>query len=434
MEIYIKTFFEMGWPVILMLAAERFAVSRFLRTPAQVKWVRDHWWLHPNSISRARYPMGVISALILYLGYPRLSIWFFSFWMITDLTDGAIARRCDLSSEKGASIDPLSDKLMYIPALAYLSYLGYLDWVLVMIFVIIDVIGQYTRMLIDNKSANLFGKAKTFLVVMLLIATTIEMVYGNTPHAKMLDPLLFFCVGLAFCSVAFKVIPNYWYANILSLLNLVCGIAGIIVIFMGKNPIYAFGLVFLGQFLDLFDGRAAERWGSTPKGEMFDDVADGTNFGATVGVIVATSFESMTMGVTLGAIHLIATIYRLYRFIMNKRKAGIEGGVEWFSGMPSPGGALLAGSAALLIDHEIARAGFCLLTAFLMVSTIPYPHVGRSMLPKIPMVTKVFVLAGFTILLAFAVKAHNYTYPLVVVFLFSLAYMVIPVFMRKGEA
>ncbi|PLX40738.1 MAG: CDP-diacylglycerol--glycerol-3-phosphate 3-phosphatidyltransferase [Deltaproteobacteria bacterium] len=433
MELYIKIFREAAWPVFLMLAIERSLVTFFLNTPKQIEWVRNHWWLHPNAITRYRYPMGVASVLLLHYGYPRVAIWWFAFWMITDLTDGDIARKCGLTSERGASLDPFSDKLMYIPALIYLAWLGELSVLMVSAFVAFDVIGQFTRSFIKNKSANLFGKAKTFLVVCLIVGTTVDMLYGPMPHARIIDPLMGFCVGLAFCSVVFKIIPNYWYANILSIMNLVCGLSGIVLIFLGYDIIYAFALVFLGQFLDLFDGRAAEKWGSTPKGELFDDVADGTSFGGTIGLLVAFSFDSLLLGVLFGALHLIATAYRLVRFIIRKRAAGVEGGVEWFCGMPSPGGALVTGTACLLIPNEILKGALVVITAFLMVSSVPYPHFGRRLLPKIPRTLMVLVLGAFTILLAFAVKWKDYSAPLTVVFFVALIYLVSPIFIKASS-
>jgi CDP-diacylglycerol--serine O-phosphatidyltransferase len=376
--------------------------------------------------------MGILSVYTLHLGFPRLAIWIFSFWMITDLTDGDIARRCNLSTEKGATIDPLSDKLMYIPALAYMAWKGFLDPTAVMAFIALDVLGQMSRLMVENKAANLFGKAKTFLVVVLLIATVLEIIYGPLPHSRVLGPLMGFCIGLAFCSVAFKIIPNYWYANILSLMNMVCGIAGIVTILMGKPLIYAFGLVFLGQFLDLFDGRAAERWGSTPKGEMFDDIADGTSFGGTVGLMVAYSFKNPAYGWTLGILHTFCTIFRLVRFIIRKRKAGVEGGVEWFCGMPSPGGALLAGSACIFLEAEWMRAAMVVASSMLMISSIPYPHFGRSILPKVPLFARVLALGIFTIMLAHAVKRMDFSEPMAVVFAVSVVYMISPLFTRSS--
>ncbi|HEY6008793.1 MAG TPA: CDP-alcohol phosphatidyltransferase family protein, partial [Geobacteraceae bacterium] len=315
------------------------------------------------------------------------------------------------------------------------SGLGEYAWWGVGLFLAIDIVGQSLRFFIQRKAANLFGKAKTFLVVVLLVAAALELMYGTPaaplPHARMIPMLMWFCTAMAFFSVAFKIIPNYWYANILSILNLVCGLAGIVVILMGKPTIYAFGLVFLGQFLDLFDGRAAERWGSTPRGEIFDDVADGTSFGGTVGLIVYTSFKDWRVGAALGVVHVIATVYRLIRFVVEKRKAGEAGGVAWFSGLPSPGGALMTGTACLFLASEPLRAVFTIAGSLLMVSRVPYPHFGRAILPLIPKFFRVLILAGYTLVLVHAVRHDYYDWALASLFAVSFVYLVSPLFGRR---
>lgn len=434
MSTFTAILLEIAVPVFVMLGLERFAVLRLLRTPEQIAWVRRHRWLHPNSISRARYPMGFIAVLLLHLGFPRLSFLFFTFWMITDITDGDIARKCDLHTEEGESLDPLSDKLMYIPMLIYMAWQGMLDPLLVGLFLAFDIFGQVSRFFIKVKAASLFGKAKTFLVVVLLIMVGLDFIYGPLPVlSRAIQPLLGFCAALAFCSTAFKLIPNYWYANILSLMNLVCGLAGCWVILRGGPPVYALGLVFLGQFLDLFDGRAAERWGSTPQGEIFDDVADGTSFGLTVGMIVAVSFSQLWIGVVIGVCYFSAVIYRLIRFVVEKRKQGVLGGVATFSGMPSPAGALLAGTTCILIPYQPLIGLIVLVTAALMVSRIPYPHFGRVVLPKIPRIARVLFLAVFLFLLALGVKRDHYTASLVISFGAALGYLLSPLFWGRGS-
>jgi CDP-diacylglycerol--serine O-phosphatidyltransferase len=425
---------EIAFPVFLMLGLERFAVSRFLRNPEQIAWVRAHRWLHPNAISRARYPMGFISVALLFLGFPRLCFLFFTFWMITDITDGDIARKCDLHTEEGESIDPFSDKLMYSPMLAYLAWLGWLNPVLVGFFLTFDVIGQTSRRFSKVKAANLFGKAKTFLVVVLLIVVGLVIIYGKLPLLnRAINPLLWICTSLAFCSTIFKLIPNYWYANILSILNLVCGLAGCWVILTGHPPVYALGLVFLGQFLDLFDGRAAERWGSTPQGELFDDVADGTSFGLTAGLIVTASFAQLWVGMLLGGLYVGATVYRLIRFVVDKRKQGILGGVTTFAGLPSPAGALLVGTTCVLVANDLVSGIIVVATALLMISRIPYAHFGRTILPKIPKVVRVLALGAFLFMLALGVHRDNYLAPLLISFVAALTYLISPLFWGKGQ-
>lgn len=420
---------EIAIPVLLMLGAERFAVTFFLRTPQQIAWVCRHTWLHPNSISRARYPMGVISVALLHMGYPRLCFLFFTFWMITDITDGDIARKCDLHTEEGESIDPFSDKLMYSPMLIYMAWRGWLDPVLVSLFLVFDVTGQISRRFTKHKAANLFGKAKTFLVVVLLIVVGLVWIYGPLSFlGRTIQPLLGICMGLSFCSMAFKLVPNYWYANVLSIMNLLCGLIGCWVVLAGHPLVYALGLVFLGQFLDLFDGRAAERWGSTPKGELFDDVADGTSFGLTTGLIAAASFSHRWVGIVLACVYVGATVYRLIRFVVEKRKQGVVGGVTTFSGMPSPAAALMVGTTCVFIANDVTSGIIIVVAALLMVSRVPYAHFGRSIQPHIPKVVRVLGLGVFLFLLALGAHRDRYTVPLLIVFVTAAGYMISPLF------
>jgi CDP-diacylglycerol--serine O-phosphatidyltransferase len=424
---------EIGLPVLLMLGAERLVVHLFLRTPAQIARVRRHAWLHPNAVTRIRYPMGIVTAALLHLGFPRTSFLFFAFWMVTDLLDGDIARRCALRTEKGEIIGPLADKLMYMPVLAYLAWHGLLDPLLLGVFLVFDIVGQLSRYFIKVKRANLFGKAKTFLVVVLLVVVGLTWIYGPLPLPRAVQPLLGICAFLAFCSTAFKLIPNYWYANILSLMNLVCGLAGCWIVLTGRPTVHALGLVFLGQFLDLFDGRAAERWGSTPRGEVFDDVADGTSFGLTVGLVVAASFVHLWAGMAVAGVYVAAVVYRLVRFVVEKRKAGVAGGVFTFSGMPSPAGALLAGTSVLLIPGDAIRAVIVIVTSLLMISRIPYPHFGRAILPKIPKTVRVLALGSFLFLLALGVRRDQYAAPLIITFAASLVYLASPLFWKAPK-
>ncbi len=417
-ETLIKLFFYTVLPIATMFALERYILFRLARSERGQEWVRSKFWLHPNFISRCRYPTGLLSLLLYHMGtwfdagnpasaWHHAGILCFSFWTISDITDGTIARDFGLHSVEGESIDPLSDKLLVLPPLFYFAITDVIPLIPVVVFLFIDIIGQFSRYFIVNKAANLFGKAKTFLAVITLILITMQQVYFPQNSWEIYRVTLIGAVFLAFFSMFFKIVPNYWYANILSILNLTCGLGGIVLIIFYHKIGLAFALVFLGQFLDMFDGRAAERWGSTPGGELLDDLADGTNFGGLISVIIFYSFDRSLLGAGLGILHLVATAYRLYRFVSNKRKAGIDGGVETFSGLPSPAGALLAGSAALLEVHEGLRITFLIGATLLMVSKIPYIHFGRVTLPAIPKLVKVVILVMILIAIWFGFQPGN---------------------------
>lgn len=340
-------------------------------------------------------------------GWHHAGIMFFSFWIISDITDGAIARHFDLGSEEGESIDPLSDKLLLFPPMIYFAYHDLIPMAAVLIFLVIDMVGQFSRYFITNKAANLFGKAKTFLAVITLIMVALQQVYFPESNWNLYRVSLYGAVALAFCSTFFKIIPNYWYANILSILNLICGISGIILIIFYSQPVLAFALVFLGQFLDMFDGRAAERWGSTPRGEILDDLADGTNFGGTISLLIFYALDKSIWGAILGCIYFVATAYRLYRFLIHKRRDKKDGGMEVFEGMPAPAGALIVGTTALLSISSHAKMGIILLISGFMISKLPYIHFGRVILPAIPKLVKVVLLVFILLALWIGLQPGN---------------------------
>ena len=64
--------------------------------------------------------MGFIAAALAAHDHWSAATLWFAFFMITDLSDGTIARNCDLQTEMGKWLDPLSDKFMYFPVLFYL--------------------------------------------------------------------------------------------------------------------------------------------------------------------------------------------------------------------------------------------------------------------------------------------------------------------------
>ncbi len=429
MDIIINIFIYSLLPIGILFLLER-SFLLYLINEKDRDWVQRQRWLHPNFISRCRYPAGFLCVVIFHFISPYFGIIWFGFWMITDLTDGSIARHFNLFTEKGEIIDPLSDKLLYFPLFFYMSYLGLFPLELVITFAIFDFIGQFSRLFIDKKAANLFGKTKTFMACICLLTGTIQIVYipeGNESELiKILNTyLLGGTVFLSFCSMFFKVIPNYWYANLLSLMNFLCGAGGIYLAIIGHPAEYAFSLVFFGQFLDLFDGRAAERWGSTPRGELFDDLADGTNFGGTIGFIIYSTFENHIIGIFLGVLHFSCTTYRLIRFIKNKREAGIEGGVNSFMGLPSPAAALISGSAVILFNHyPYLQAFLVIISSFLMVSKIPYIHFGRIILPATPKMLKVLVLTLFMVATLLAFLTQNMDIVLTAIFAGAIGYAV----------
>ena len=132
---------------------------------------------------------------------------------------------------------------------------------------------------------------------------------------------------------------------------------------------------------------------------MFDDIADGTSFGLAISVIIYVTISPIGIGYAVFAslAYFICVVYRLYYFIKNKDVA-IPG---VFVGMPSPAGAMLAGSAALLFNEGawIWVTFFTVIIASgLMISKIEYKHFGQKIMSNVPNAIK---LTAFAIVLSY---------------------------------
>lgn len=419
--------------VLLLLGLERLFILTATKSESGVRWIRQCYLLHPNVISTLRIPMGILSICVWHYGFSAkntmimvIGLLWFAAWMISDLTDGTIARRCQLWTAKGEWLDPLSDKFMYFPALLYFSFIPgiganggevlYLSRSLVLGILVFDTIGQVSRLWFKKKAANTFGKAKTALITTLLTLVALLQIFyvsGNTLPEFIKPETMFYYLTLcafmlSFLSVYCKMIPDNWYANSLTLANFCCGVGAII---LCVSSVYettpstclfkAFLLVFLGQFFDLFDGRLARKYGSTRWGAIFDDIADGTNFGLAIGAIASTSayniLSASNMTISQYALHCSiglfvfycgCVFYRLYRFLFPTRE--VKPGV--FQGLPSPAGAMLAGSGILLFSAEpvlfdgsaFFGIAIVVLASLLMISNIPYKHLGQRILVNLP--------------------------------------------------
>ena len=404
--------------VLGMLLIERLLVVSLTKREGGKAFFRKMVILHPNAISIMRLPMGILSAWFASMGHWTLATLWFAFWMITDLSDGTIARNCDLGTESGKWLDPLSDKFMYFPPLIYLSAGSVCSWgltilpfSLVAFFVVLDVLGQLSRLWVKKKAANSFGKAKTALVTVVLSVISLNQIqqirFGSFVllNERFVFFLMLFCTLLAFMSFYCKVIPDIWYANSLILLNYLCGVGCVILSAMAfindRQGYYAiaFSLIFLGQFFDLFDGRLAQKFGSTPYGDVLDEIADAANYGCGGAAII---FFSLAFGEELvpwqvatcvAAIYWGVALFNLFRF----RHSAAVPQPGLFCGLPVSAGAALACSSVLL-GLEFPQPLFGIISvvivvtaSILMASKLPYRHFGLTIWPNQPRMVKLLI-------------------------------------------
>jgi CDP-diacylglycerol---serine O-phosphatidyltransferase len=125
--------------------------------------------------------------------------------------------------------------------------------------------------------------------------------------------------------------------NFITLANLTCGLFAIIFAFMG-NLTSASLCIFLGAFLDFFDGLAARLLKISGEfGKQLDSMADMVTFGVAPGFIlfdlmggkVPTSFESLYPA-SLALLIPIFSAYRLANFNIDSRQT------DSFIGLPTP--------------------------------------------------------------------------------------------------
>jgi CDP-diacylglycerol--serine O-phosphatidyltransferase len=373
-------------------------------------YIGGHWYFHPNAICVWRVFIG-LSGMMLYF-VTRQHTWgilLFTFSAVLDGVDGLIARRCDLITPFGEEIDPLCDKLTYLPPMVFFAYQGLLDVTVIWALVIIEACGQFLiryiikRFTIFSVAANNFGKIKAVLCFALIIYCALLDDALQIPDFS--AQMLYVCIILSISSSVFKIIANRFYADILSILNLLCGIAGIFWVFQGRY-VYAAIAILAGQIFDLFDGRMAEKHGGTKFGPWFDDLADLVSFGLCPGLLIILKGNLELPSFIFGIFYLIAVGFRLWRFLVrDKHDKTLPAG--FFNGLPSPAGAMVALGACLFWNNLWIIGAVILSTAYLLVSHIRFVHFGRVILRRFS--RTYIVIFGFIVVftIAYLIKARD---------------------------
>lgn len=165
--------------------------------------------------------------------------------------------------------------------------------------------------------------------------------------------------------------------NFMTVLNLLCGFLSVVFAFKGHFSTSAWLIIFAGIF-DLLDGKIARfTAGHSDFGIQFDSLADVVSFGVAPAFLIYTAQmqEHEPLGLLFSFLPLAAGAIRLARF--NTSASTLE--KRNFTGMPIPTSAGLICSYVLFCNHfwsEVRFPGFSaallIMSAFLMVSTIPF--------------------------------------------------------------
>ncbi len=385
--------------------------SRAINKKPLQDFVHNHLWLlHPNSVCYWRTVMAMIGLFLYFFGgHENIAIIIFTFAAILDGVDGVIARQCNLGSKLGEWLDPLCDKLTYLPPLIAFAYKGIISVKLIWVLVIIELLGQFLArrvltMLKTSGAANNFGKIKTIICFGLVIfCALLDSIVDIPTIYNISDEVLVGVIILATASIVFKFVPNRLYADILSTLNFICGITSLVLTYQNYFA-WAICVIIMGQLFDLFDGRMAEKHGGTQIGPLMDDVADFVSFGLAPAYMIVKSGGSLAWLFAL--IYLAGVAFRLIRFVaVDKKRTDLPEGI--FNGLPSPAGALIVLGSALVVDHPPLLWGGAAVSVGLMVSHLQFAHFGRVIIKQVPRPLFFTMCAFMVVALSFVFRTKN---------------------------
>jgi CDP-diacylglycerol--serine O-phosphatidyltransferase len=393
---------------IALLLYLSFAIA--LKSERARDYIGRHWYYHPNAICVWRVVIGLAGMMLYFVA--RQYAWgilLFTFSAVLDGVDGLIARKCNLVTPFGEEIDPLCDKLTYLPPMVFFAYQGLLDMTAIWVLIAIEACGQFLIRYVIKRftefsvAANNFGKIKAVLCFTLIIYCAL--LDNNLQIPDFSTQMLHVCIILSMSSSVFKIIANRFYADILSILNLLCGLFGTFLVFQGRY-VYAAIAILAGQIFDLFDGRMAEKHGGTKLGPWLDDIADLVSFGVCPGLLVILKGNLELPSFFFGIFYFLAVGFRLWRFLVHdKHDKTLPPGI--FNGLPSPAGAMVALGACLFWQNSWMIGAVILLTSCLLVSHIRFVHFGRVILRRFS--RTVIVIFGFFVvfIIAYLIKARD---------------------------
>ncbi|MEK7269529.1 MAG: CDP-diacylglycerol--serine O-phosphatidyltransferase [Planctomycetota bacterium] len=199
-----------------------------------------------------------------------------------------------------------------------------------------------------------------------------------------------------------------WLPSAFTFANLVCGFSAICLSSHAGGFERAAALIFLAIVLDGLDGALARKTGkSSAFGGELDSLADLVSFGIAPGFflymmsdprlfIVLPGVQGLSLdaqkivssGIVLavGSFYVICAAARLARFNVEHDNPSRPKGE--FEGLPSPAAAGMVASLVLLQSHTVVEGTFFranaeilplagILSSWLMVSRVPYPHFLR---------------------------------------------------------
>lgn len=350
-----------------------------------------------------------------------ITILIYTIVSLTDLLDGWVARKLKTESDFGKILDPLADKILVLVFLPLLEMQVITSFPVFVILAREFAVMAFRVAMAKNGlivEAKFSGKLKTFVtlpvcgILLGMVPTTI-----SSPIDPILLPLnfaiewvqswpswfiLFLIWGMVMITVwsFFDYLKEFLYVysggdkkkgigldlarqnmikllpNLITVSNLVLGLFAIYYAIFGRINL-AILLVFLGIYLDGYDGKLARKLNvNSSFGALLDSRADYVTFGVAPAIMIfifmnqyLNSLTWLATGVAM--IYYLSVHYRLYRFNKQER-------TDFFQGLPSPAGAVTVIFMVFspFFESETLFVLSVLLTSFVMVSRLPYPHVS----------------------------------------------------------
>ena len=153
------------------------------------------WWpkkITPNHITYLRVFIGIILFALLFffkIENKALIVSLFCIGVLTDLTDGPVARGTNQVTEFGAMLDSTADRILIIPIAIY-SLFSAQKWLLLFLL-LIEIINAIASIFYKSKEiyleSNIFGKTK--MVLLSVVFIVILVVWPNPPPLFFIDIL-----------------------------------------------------------------------------------------------------------------------------------------------------------------------------------------------------------------------------------------------------
>ena len=121
--------------------------------------------LFPWADAGITFPSMVVSGKVIVNLKYIIAGFLFVIASVTDYLDGAVARRGKMTSDYGATLDAIADKVLVNGVLVALAYLGFISIVIPILIIIRDTMMDALRIMAAKKGtiikANVWGKLKT---------------------------------------------------------------------------------------------------------------------------------------------------------------------------------------------------------------------------------------------------------------------------------